>query len=62
MKRIADVTAGGGAPGMNAAIRSVAGTALFNGLEVLGVERGYAGLIEGKMRSLDIRSVRARSC
>ena len=50
MKRIAVVTAGGDAPGMNAAIRSVVRTALFNGLEVLGVERGYAGLIEGKIR------------
>ena len=57
MKKIAVATAGGDAPGMNAAIRSVVRTALFNGLEVMGVERGYAGLIEGKMRSLDIRSV-----
>jgi len=57
MQRIGVVTAGGDAPGMNAAIRSVVRTALFNGLEVMGVERGYAGLIEGKMRSLDIRSV-----
>lgn len=57
MKKIAVATAGGDAPGMNAAIRSVVRTALFNGLEVMGVERGYTGLIEGKMRSLDIRSV-----
>src|SRR3989304_5116956 len=57
MKKIAVATAGGDAPGMNAAIRSVVRTALFNGLAVMGVERGYAGLIAGKMRSLDIRSV-----
>lgn len=57
MKRIGVVTAGGDAPGMNAAIRSIVRTAIFNGLEVAGVERGYAGLIEGKIHSLDIRSV-----
>lgn len=57
MKRIGVVTAGGDAPGMNAAIRSVVRAAMFNGLEVMGVERGYAGLIEGKIRPLDMRSV-----
>jgi 6-phosphofructokinase 1 len=57
LKRIGVVTAGGDAPGMNAAIRSVVRTALFNGLEVVGIERGYAGLMEGKIHSLDIRSV-----
>jgi 6-phosphofructokinase 1 len=57
LKRISVVTAGGDAPGMNAAIRSVVRTALFNGLEAVGIERGYAGLIEGKIHSLDIRSV-----
>ena len=57
MKKIGVVTAGGDAPGMNAAIRSVVRTAIFNELEVVGVERGYAGLIEEKIHSLDIRSV-----
>jgi 6-phosphofructokinase 1 len=57
MRRIGVVTAGGDAPGMNAAIRSIVRTAIFNELEVVGVERGYAGLIEGQMHSLDIRSV-----
>lgn len=57
MKKIGVVTAGGDAPGMNAAIRSVVRTAIFNGLEVAGIERGYAGLIEGKIHSLDVRSV-----
>ena len=57
MKKIGVVTAGGDAPGMNAAIRSIVRTAIFNELEVVGVERGYAGLIEEKIHSLDIRSV-----
>ncbi len=57
MEKIGVVTAGGDAPGMNAAIRAVVRTAIFNGLHVLGVERGYAGLIEGKICDLDIRSV-----
>ena len=57
MKRIGVVTAGGDAPGMNAAIRAIVRTAVFNDLAVVGIERGYAGLIEGKIHSLDIRSV-----
>ncbi|MEM2101950.1 MAG: 6-phosphofructokinase [Candidatus Bathyarchaeia archaeon] len=57
MKKIGVITAGGDAPGMNAAIRSVVRTAIFNGLKVVGIERGYAGLIEGKVHSLYIRSV-----
>jgi 6-phosphofructokinase 1 len=57
MRRIGVVTAGGDAPGMNAAIRSVVRTAIFHGLEVIGIERGYAGLIEGQIRPLGARSV-----
>lgn len=57
MKRIAVVTSGGDAPGMNACIRAVARTAIFQGLEVLGVERGYKGLIEGEVEALTRRSV-----
>jgi len=57
VRRISVVTAGGDAPGMNAAIRSVVRAAIFNGLEVLGIERGYAGLIEGQVHSLGTRSV-----
>ena len=57
MRKIGVVTAGGDAPGMNAAIRSVVRTAIFNGLKVVGIERGYAGLIEGKIRPLNARSV-----
>ncbi|MBS7639639.1 MAG: 6-phosphofructokinase [Candidatus Bathyarchaeia archaeon] len=57
MKRIGVVTAGGDAPGMNAAIRAIVRSATYNGLEVIGIERGYAGLFEGRYRILDRRSV-----
>ncbi|MBS7654353.1 MAG: 6-phosphofructokinase [Candidatus Bathyarchaeia archaeon] len=57
MKRIGVVTAGGDAPGMNAAIRAVVRSAIYHNLEVVGIERGYAGLIEGRCRVLDRRSV-----
>lgn len=57
MQKIGVITAGGDAPGMNAAIRSIVRKAIFNGLSVLGIEKGYAGLIEGKARPLDARSV-----
>lgn len=57
MEKIGVVTAGGDAPGMNAAIRSVVRTAIFNWLKVVGITRGYAGLIKGKIRPLDARSV-----
>ncbi|HEY4485359.1 MAG TPA: 6-phosphofructokinase, partial [Nitrospiria bacterium] len=46
-KRIAVLASGGDAPGMNAAIRAVTRVAVAAGLEVFGVRRGYAGLIEG---------------
>ncbi len=57
MQKIGVVTAGGDAPGMNAAILSVVRTAIFNWLKVVGIERGHAGLIEGKIRPLNARSV-----
>ncbi|HMN11789.1 MAG TPA: 6-phosphofructokinase [Bellilinea sp.] len=57
MKRIAVLTSGGDAPGMNAAIRSVARTGIFNGSEVFGVLNGYQGLIEGKFIPLGARDV-----
>jgi 6-phosphofructokinase 1 len=57
MKRIGVVTAGGDAPGMNAAIRSVVRTAIYNSINVIGIERGYSGLIDRQVRSLDARSV-----
>lgn len=57
MKKIAVLTSGGDAPGMNAAIRSVVRTALFHNLEVYGVKRGYTGLIEGDYIRMDLGSV-----
>lgn len=57
MKRIAVLTSGGDAPGMNAAIRAVVRTALEKGYEVFGVEHGYAGLIVGNFIPLGARDV-----
>jgi 6-phosphofructokinase 1 len=57
MKRIAVVTSGGDASGMNAAIRAVARTAIDRGWEVLGVRHGYAGLIGADFVPLGPRSV-----
>lgn len=57
MNRIAVLSSGGDAPGMNAAIRSVVRTGLYHDLEVVGVMRGYAGLIEADFRTMDRNSV-----
>ncbi|MCK9583016.1 MAG: 6-phosphofructokinase [Endomicrobiales bacterium] len=52
MKRIAVITSGGDAPGMNAAIRAVVREALFLGIEVYGVQRGFRGLLENQVEKL----------
>ena len=57
VKRIAVLTSGGDAPGMNAAVRAVARTAINRGLEVYGVYRGYNGLIHDDMFEMNLRSV-----
>ncbi len=57
MKKIAVLTSGGDAPGMNAAIRAVVRTAIHNGIEVMGVQRGYSGLINGELFTMDKTSV-----
>lgn len=57
MKTIAVLTSGGDAPGMNAAVRAVVRTACENGIRVLGVIRGYNGLINGDFIEMDLRSV-----
>lgn len=57
VKRIGVLTSGGDAPGMNACVRSVVRTALFHGLEVYGIRRGYNGLINGDIIKLDEKSV-----
>ncbi|MDY4708708.1 MAG: 6-phosphofructokinase, partial [Candidatus Treponema excrementipullorum] len=54
VKRFGILTSGGDAPGLNAAIRGVARTAMDEfGMEVIGIENGYRGLIEGKCRKLE---------
>lgn len=57
MKKIAVLTSGGDAPGMNAAIRAIVRTGLDKGLKVMGVERGYSGLINGELFDMDRYSV-----
>src|SRR2546425_10052312 len=57
MKRIAVLTSGGDAPGMNAALRAVVRVGVSSGLEVIGVRQGYTGLIEGKVQPLGPRDV-----
>lgn len=57
MKRIAVLTSGGDAPGMNAAIRSVVRTGIAKGWQVYGVQHGYAGLLDGSISPLPTRDV-----
>ena len=57
MKKIGVLTSGGDAPGMNAAVRAVVRTAISKGMEVVGIYRGYNGLINGDIKTLDERSV-----
>ena len=57
MKRIGLLTSGGDAPGMNAAIRAVVRSGIFFGMEVYGIERGYAGLIDDNIVKMEMRSV-----
>ena len=57
MKRIAVLTSGGDAPGMNAAIRAVVRQAISEGMEVYGIRNGYAGMVAGDIFELDSASV-----
>lgn len=57
MKKIAVLTSGGDAPGMNAAIRSVVRVAARRGLDVVGIQQGYQGLIDGRSIPLGTRDV-----
>ena len=57
MKRIAVLTSGGDAPGMNPAIRAVVRAGIGHGLEVFGIQRGYQGLIDGAVEPMTARSV-----
>ncbi len=63
LKRIAVLTSGGDAPGMNSAIRGVTRTALYNGLEVVGIRHGYHGMIHNdfvEMKSNSVSDILAR--
>ena len=57
IKRIGVLTSGGDAPGMNSAIRAVTRTAIYYGLEVIGIRHGYEGLIQGYFKPLKAFSV-----
>ena len=57
IKRIGILTSGGDAPGMNAAIRAVTRTAIFNDIKVKGIYRGYRGLVTGEILSFKTNSV-----
>jgi len=57
LKRIGVLTGGGDCPGLNAVIRAVAKPAISGGMEVVGIEDGYLGLIQNRMRTLSYRDV-----
>lgn len=57
IKKIAVLTSGGDSPGMNAAIRAVTRKAIFNGLDIVGIQRGYQGLLEEDFLEFGPRSV-----
>ncbi len=57
MKRVAVFTSGGDAPGMNACIRAVVRGAVYHGLEVFGIRRGYSGMINGDIFQMSSHSV-----
>lgn len=57
MKKIGVLTSGGDAPGMNAAIRAVVRTGLYHHMEVVGIHKGYNGLIHGNTEIMNARSV-----
>lgn len=57
LKRIGVLTSGGDSPGMNAAIRAVTRSALSQGVEVVAIEDGFKGMVEGKMYLMNSKSV-----
>lgn len=57
IKKIGVLTSGGDAPGMNAAIRAVVRTGRYNGLDVVGIRKGYNGLINGEIQEMYSRDV-----
>src|ERR1044072_5033326 len=60
IKKIGIMTSGGDSPGMNAAIRAVVRTAVYHGMEVYGIRRGYQGMVEGdifRMQTTDVSNI-----
>ncbi|MCD6083263.1 6-phosphofructokinase [Candidatus Aerophobetes bacterium] len=57
MRRIGVLTSGGDSPGMNPCIRAVVRKAIYEGLEVMGIKRGFRGLMEGDVEELHAHSV-----
>lgn len=57
MKKIGVLTSGGDAPGMNAAVRAVTRAALAKGMQVVGIQRGYVGLLNHEFEDMTARSV-----
>ena len=57
MQRIAVLTSGGDSPGMNACIRAVVRKAIYHGMEVIGINRGFNGFIEADMAPMNLGSV-----
>ncbi len=55
--KIGGLTSGGDSPGMNACVRAVVRTALYHGLEVYGIMRGYSGMVEDEIIKMESRSV-----
>jgi len=57
IKKIGVLTSGGDAPGMNAAVRSVVRSCVYNNVKITGILFGYQGIIDNKMKPMDARSV-----
>ena len=57
IKTIGVLTSGGDAPGMNAAVRAVVRTAISKGFKVMGIQRGFSGLLNGEIMEMNLRSV-----
>lgn len=52
IRKIGIMTSGGDSPGMNAAVRAAVRTAIYHGMEVYGIRRGYQGMIEGDLNAI----------
>ncbi len=57
INRVGVLTSGGDSPGMNACVRAVVRTAIYHGIKVVGIMRGYAGLIDGEIVEMQLGSV-----